>query len=103
MNYLEDERKYKIKTESKCKICSYLKLCRLDVEKRCLNFEFGSSAEKGCFSCLHRYNRTKMNGKKYDSIFLRYPCFICKDFKIKSEEEFLKRKFIIRKYRNKKY
>jgi hypothetical protein len=60
-----------VDTESNCGECSHRKVCARAMEERCENFEFGTSAEKGCYACLHRYTRFDREA---------VPCFTCRDF-----------------------
>lgn len=57
--------------ESDCSKCLHVKVCDRDMFKRCLNYEFGNSREKGCNSCIHNYTRFDLKEK--------VPCFYCED------------------------
>jgi len=69
--YGVDKRKYRIKKETSCSKCLHSKVCGCDVEKRCKNYVFGTSAGKGCTSCLLRFTRFDKD---------KVPCFICFEF-----------------------
>lgn len=45
------------------------------MEKRCENYVFGTSAERSCQSCQHRYTR-------YDKDSV--PCFTCPWFEVRT-------------------
>lgn len=52
--------------------CFHVEVCSRDREKRCINYIFGRSDEKGCFSCLNNYARWD---KKQPIL-----CFHCENF-----------------------
>lgn len=60
--------KREIDEESDCSKCIHREVCDRTMEKRCENYVFGTSAERSCQSCLHRYTR-------YDKAAV--PCFSC--------------------------
>ena len=61
-----------IKVEDDCVKCLHNKVCNRSMDKRCENYEFGSSSDLNCCqSCIHKYTR-------YDKD--KIPCFKCKDF-----------------------
>lgn len=59
-------------TESNCAKCIHRRVCDGDMEKRCSNYELGTSAGKGCDGCIHRFTRFDDDKKKI-------PCFYCED------------------------
>lgn len=61
-----------VEVETDCGECIHRKVCDKVMENRCVNFEFGTSAAKGCHACLHHYTRFDIK----DSV----PCFSCPDF-----------------------
>ena len=61
-----------IDKEDKCATCTHNVVCSHNMEIRCGNYEFGTSTNKGCHGCIHRY--TRWDGK--DSI----PCFKCNEY-----------------------
>ena len=73
--------KKEINQETKCQPCLHRKVCSFNMEKRCVNYEWGTSEHKPehCYSCVHHYTRFDK-----DSI----PCFRCNDF--------LKKKAVVR-------
>lgn len=60
-----------IKIETDCTKCIHNKVCDHVMEKRCVNYEFGTSVGSGCVACIHRFTR-------YDKD--KIPCFHCNDF-----------------------
>ncbi len=60
--------KREIDEETDCGKCIHREVCDRDMEKRCENYVFGTSAERSCHSCLHRFTR-------YDKDSV--PCFSC--------------------------
>ena len=60
-----------IEKETICQSCIHNKVCDHDMEKRCANYEFGTSQHRSCLSCIHHYTRWDK-----ESI----PCFTCPDF-----------------------
>lgn len=57
-----------IEEETDCMKCHHREVCDHDKERRCENFEFGSSEGHGCQGCIHKYTR-------YDEKAV--PCFTC--------------------------
>lgn len=72
-HWLYGERHFikEVDEETSCAKCFHVKVCSYDMEKRCVNFDWGSSRERGCGACHHHYARFDK-----DSI----PCFHCEDF-----------------------
>ena len=60
-----------IEAETDCSKCIHNKVCGHDMEKRCDNYEFGTSTGRGCQACLHRHTR-------FDNDHV--PCFSCPSF-----------------------
>jgi hypothetical protein len=46
-----------VKVETDCRSCIHDKVCHHDNEKLCVNYEFATSAEHGCYGCIHKYTR----------------------------------------------
>jgi len=71
-----------VKQESSCGECIHWRVCRVDMEKFCLNYTFGTSEGKAgtCDTCLHRYTRKVWREDGF-------PCFKCRYFSPKEEEE----------------
>lgn len=61
-----------IDVETDCNACIHREVCDRDNEKRCENYVFGTSGERSCQSCLHKYTR-------YDRDAV--PCFTCPWFR----------------------
>ena len=59
--------------ETNCKKCIHNKVCNHQKERQCINFWLGTTTEKGCMACTHRFTR-------YDKVN-KIPCFKCNDFK----------------------
>ena len=72
--------KREIDEETDCGKCIHREVCDRDMEKRCENYVFGTSAAEGrsCQSCLHKYTR-------YDKD--RVPCFSCPWFEERTPRE----------------
>jgi len=66
------EFKEPVRVETNCQACAHNKVCGHVMDKRCVNYEFGSSSNTGCGSCHHMYTRWDPKD--------RVPCFNCKDF-----------------------
>ena len=62
--------------EDKCHECLHAIVCARNMEKFCLNYDFGNS-EEGCQSCIHRFARWDKD---------KIPCFKCKYFSKKEED-----------------
>ena len=60
--------KREIDEETDCGKCLHREVCDRNMEKRCENYVFGTSAGHGCQGCLHKYTR-------YDKDAV--PCFSC--------------------------
>lgn len=58
-----------VDAESDCSKCVHREVCDQAMERRCENYVFGTSAERSCQSCLHKYTR-------YDAKD-PVPCFSC--------------------------
>jgi len=56
--------------ETNCAKCIHKDVCRYDMAKFCENYQFGTSEDVGCFSCVHRHSRWNPN--------YPVPCFKCK-------------------------
>ncbi len=67
-----------IEAETDCSKCIHNEVCGHDMEKRCENYVFGSSAVRGCGcqTCLHRFTR-------FDNDHV--PCFSCPWFQVSAE------------------
>lgn len=65
-----------IEEESDCSRCVHKEVCSFNMEKLCENYEFGTSANRGCHSCNHRF--TRFDEKKV-------PCFSCPHFEEKKK------------------
>lgn len=63
-----------IEAETDCLKCIHVKVCARDMEKRCENFNFGTSEFRGCGMCTHKYTR-------FDTDSRKVPCFSCPDFR----------------------
>lgn len=63
--------KQPVAVETKCKDCLHAHVCSLQMERRCVNYECGTSNDSGCHSCSHRFTRWDKEA---------VPCFHCKDF-----------------------
>lgn len=61
-----------IDIETDCSRCIHREVCDRKMEKRCENYEFGTSEGRGCSSCSHRFTRYHE-----DSV----PCFSCPSFR----------------------
>jgi len=70
--YDEIRMRIRVKEETDCRRCIHHKVCRIDMEKRCANYEMGTSEYPGCAGCIHRFTRWDRDG---------IPCFYCEDFK----------------------
>jgi hypothetical protein len=57
-----------IDVETDCSKCIHNEVCGHDMEKRCENYQFGTSPNRGCQSCLHRFTRFHSES---------VPCFSC--------------------------
>jgi hypothetical protein len=57
--------------ETKCSQCIHVRVCSISVEKRCVNFERGTSLRDGCACCVHHYTRFDRQP---------VPCFLCRQF-----------------------
>ena len=62
--------KREIDVETDCGKCIHREVCDLQMEKRCENYEFGTSGAKSCHSCIHRFTR-------YENDKDKVPCFSC--------------------------
>jgi hypothetical protein len=62
------EFKREIEAETDCRKCIHREVCDRKMEDRCENFDWGTSAGKGCHACTHRFTR-------YDKDPV--PCFSC--------------------------
>lgn len=60
--------KREVDEETDCGKCTHREVCDRNMEKRCENYVFGTSAASGCQGCLHKYTR-------YDKDPV--PCFSC--------------------------
>ena len=72
--YGQIDLKEEILKETNCQCCSHVKVCSIDMSKRCVNYKFGSSIDGGlnsCTSCEHKYTRFDK-----DNIY----CFKCGEF-----------------------
>ena len=65
-----------IDVETQCKDCYHVEVCDKDKEKRCSNFDCGTSEYSDCQCCIHHYTR-------YDKEPV--PCFHCKWFEPKDK------------------
>lgn len=61
-----------VDVETDCSKCIHREVCDRAMEKRCENYSFGTSAEKGCHACHHKYTRFDKDA---------VPCFSCSFFK----------------------
>jgi hypothetical protein len=69
--------KREVDAETDCNKCVHRKVCDLDMERRCDNYECGTSVGRGCQACSHKY--TRYDGK--DPV----PCFSCPSFEEQKE------------------
>lgn len=60
--------KREVDAETDCGKCIHREVCDHDMERRCENYDCGTSAGHGCQSCSHKYTR-------YDAAAV--PCFSC--------------------------
>jgi len=58
--------------ETVCGDCVHYKVCSMEMEKFCINYEFGTSASTRCHRCLHHYTRYATHKP--------LPCFRCNFF-----------------------
>lgn len=63
-----------IDVETDCTKCIHNQVCDHNMEKRCENYQCGTSVGNGCQSCLHRYTRWDKDA---------VPCFTCPWFEAK--------------------
>ena len=49
--------KREIDEETDCSKCIHREVCDRNMERRCENYVFGTSAGHGCQGCLHQYTR----------------------------------------------
>ncbi len=61
-----------IDKETSCVECVHKLVCDRNTERRCVNYWFGTSTEKGCYSCTNHYSRFDKKP---------VPCFYCPYFK----------------------
>lgn len=69
-NILDFAREIDVETD--CSRCVHNEVCGHDMEKRCENYECGTSEHQGCQGCSHRFTRFDK-----DSV----PCFTCPWFR----------------------
>lgn len=65
------EFKHAVATETNCTTCIHVKVCTRSEEKRCVNFELGTSQHSNCHACIHHYTRFDKD---------KVPCFHCYDY-----------------------
>jgi len=65
-----------VKEEDDCCKCVHLRVCKMDKESFCLNYNFGTSQGKTgtCQTCIHRHTRKVWREKD------GFPCFKCRYF-----------------------
>lgn len=64
--------KREVDEETDCSACVHREVCGRDVEKRCENYQYGTSERSACQGCSHRFTR-------YDEKSV--PCFSCPWFR----------------------
>lgn len=74
---------HKVTVETNCSLCIHRKVCPREMNKRCVNYWFGTSEPpEGCGRCTHRFLRKMWNKDGF-------PCFFCREFA--AEEDYVKK------------
>jgi len=74
-HWLYGKCKFKVEVikEESCEDCIHIEVCKMDMERFCENYEFGTSQFSGCDGCIHRFTR-------YYGEEERIPCKKCRFF-----------------------